>query len=328
MNQGLWFAVFLTGCASGIQRTLHTPSEPLTITGVVMYSPRVSGEDLPAWRAYELGERLVTAAVMAFGERLAFFGPTEVNVVRWEDDAAWLGSDAVAVLVRSGIRPDQALVLRPAIEKRVVSQFRESSDPRGRRMGAWSIDETTWVARIEILHPSSGHQLAELSGQVTVDPFAQPNGEEEFDPAPAMTHLIERMVTEALSSVSSFFAERPPPLPPQVALAQTPAEPAATLAEPTAARLDPLAAELRLQNRARFLTPSLSEREVFMVAKARPGLWVRVAPSGASVQRGDVVIEVDGGPPLRQVLARRRLQGTPVPVRVERGAVEIDASIP
>ena len=328
MSQGLWFAVFLAGCASGIQRTLHTPNEPLTVTGVVMYSPRVSGEDLPAWREYELGERLVTAAVMAFGERLAFFGPTEVNVARWENDAAWVGSDAVALLVRSGIRPDQALVLRPAIEKRVASQLRESSDPRGRRRGVWSIEETSWVARVEILHPSSGLQLAELSGQVTVDPFAQTNGEEDFDPAPAMTHLIERIVTEALSSVSLFFAERPPPPPPRVDLAQSPAETAAMLAESTAARLDPLAAELWVQNRARFLTPSLSGREVLMVAKARPGLWVRVAPSGASVQRGDVVIEVDGEPPLRQVLARRRLRGTPVPVRINRGAVEIDASIP
>lgn len=326
MYQGLWFALFLTGCASGIQRTLHTPNDPLTITGVVMYSPHVSGEALPAWRAYELGERLVTAAVAAFGERLAFFGPTEVNVVRWEDDAAWVGSNAVAVLLRSGIRPEQALVLRPAIEKRVTGQLRESSDPRGRKRG-WLTEETTWVARVEILHPSSGLELAELSGQVTVDPFAEPNGEEEFDPAPAMTHLLEQIVTEALSSVSSFFVHRPPPPPTQVALAQTPAQ-AASLPDPAVARLDPLAAELWLQNRARFLTPTLSEREILMVAKARPGLWVLVAPRGASVRRGDVVIEVDGEPPLRQVLARRRLQGTPVPVRIDRGTVEIDAVIP
>jgi len=265
--------------------------------------------------------------VASFGDRLAFFGPTEVKVLKWEDDAAWVGSDAVALLVRSGIRPEQALVLRASVEKRVASQVQESHDPRGRTRGGWSTEETTWVGRVELLHPSSEALLAEVSGQVTVDPFAPPNGEEDFDPAPAMTHLLERLVEEALSSTSSSIAERPTPPRLAVTFAQTPAA-AAALPDPEVAKLDSLATEMWIENRARFLTPTLPERSVASVAKARPGLWVLVAPGGASVRPGDLVIEVDGAPPLREVLARKRIQGTPVPIRVQRGSIEIDAVIP
>lgn len=327
MKRGLWLTLLLVSCAGGIERHLHTPKEPLTFSAVVVYPPQLSGEEAPAWRTYELGERLVATAVDGAGQRVAFFGPTEVRVLRWSDDAAWVASDAVPLLIRSGIRPDQALVLRTTAEKRVASQHHEAQDARGRRRASVATEEVTWVARVELLHPSSGQLVAEVAGQVTVDPFAPLTGEEEFDAAPTMTHLLERLLLEGLSLVRPFEAGHPPAPPLKVAFAQTPAGTAA-LPDPTVAALDALGAQLWVENRARFLTPALPERVLGAVARARPGLWVLDAPTDGSLQPGDVVIEIDGAPPLRQVLARKRLTVTPVPVRIQRGALETDAWVP
>jgi hypothetical protein len=326
VKRGLWLHLLLLSCAPGITRNLHPPKEKLSIAAVVIYPPRITGEEVPSWRTYELGERLVTKAVAALGERLVLFGPTEVKVLRWEDDA-WVASDAIALLTHSGVAPHQALVLRPSAEKRVGSQLAEAHDAKGKKRGGWATEETTWVVRVELLHPSSGHELIEVQGQVTVDPFARPTGEEEFDPAPSMTHLVERLVVEGLTMVEPFVAPRTPPPPLEVSFAQTPAG-AAALPDPEVAKLDALGSELWIENRARFLTPTLSDRDAALVARSRSGLFVLDAPPTAAVKRGDVVIEVDGAAPLRQVLARKRLGFTPVPVRVQRGNLELDATVP
>jgi hypothetical protein len=46
------------------------------------------------------------------------------------------------------------------------------------------------------------------------------------------------------------------------------------------------------------------------------------------VKAGDLIVSVEGSAPLRQVVARRRLAGVPVKVRVLRAGVEVDATVP
>ena len=64
------------------------------------------------------------------------------------------------------------------------------------------------------------------------------------------------------------------------------------------------------------------------MARTAGGLYVVTAPSGASVTAGDVILSVDGEPALPEVLARKRLRGVPVEVRVGRGGLERGALIP
>lgn len=299
---------------------------------MVVYPLRLSGISLPAWREYELGERLVGAALQAGGTHTAFIGPSELTVLDWDQHAAWNASDAVPLLLRGGLRPREALVLRMAVERRVQSEIQHAEDPLGRRRSASASEVTTWAARAELLHPSSEHLLAEVEAQVAVDPFAPPTGEEEFDPSPALTHLIERVAAEALALVRPFSVRRPERPSVQLSLAQTPAMTRDlalldTQGPGAISGMDALTAQLWLENRARFLTPTLSDREVRQVARGRRGLWVRAAPETGSLRRGDVLIEVDGEAPLAEVLTRKRLSGLLIPVRIARDAVEVDALV-
>jgi hypothetical protein len=328
LKRCLPFLLLLPSCSSAIQRTLHTPPRPLSITTVVVHPIKFTGESLPDWRAHEVESRLVATCVETVGDRLSFFGPAEIEVGNWAE-TSWMGSDAVAVLAHEGVRADQALILRAEVEKRVATQVHESEDAKGRR-GAWSAEETTWLARVELIHPSSEHVLAELAGRTSVDQLAHSGPEDEFDPAPAMTRLLVRLASEAMAEVRPFVSRqvdgRSAPSS-AVVLAQSPAG-IASDPDLEVAKLDPLSAELWLLNRARFLNPSISDREAARLARLGPGLWVLGAPAGAPIRAGDLVIEVDGAPPLRQILARKRLTFAPVPVRVLRGGVEIDANVP
>ena len=103
-----------------------------------------------------------------------------------------------------------------------------------------------------------------------------------------------------------------------------------TAAQPDAksAWTDALQAEIWMQARAKFLTPWLSDDQVAKLARTAPALSVVAAPGDASVQPGDLILSIDGQPALPQVLARKRLKGVPVEVRVGRGGNERDAVIP
>jgi hypothetical protein len=83
-----------------------------------------------------------------------------------------------------------------------------------------------------------------------------------------------------------------------------------------------------VQARTRFLTPWLPEELLMKVARTPPGLFVVAAPGDASVAAGDVILSIDGQAPLPEVLARKRLKGVPVEVKVGRGGVERDTVIP
>ena len=52
------------------------------------------------------------------------------------------------------------------------------------------------------------------------------------------------------------------------------------------------------------------------------------APGEGSVQPGDLILSIDGQPALPEVLARKRLAGAPVVVRIARGGSERDVVIP
>lgn len=317
---------FASGCASNITKNIRPPEQPITVSAIVITPVRITGDEAPGWRRFELGQRQVDAALRDVGDRLAIFGPAEVLISRWEEPG-WLGNTALPVLTRAAIPAEQAVLVRTVIERRVANSTQEREDSKGLAKGGVATQETTWLATVELLHPSSRAVLAELSSKVTIDPFAKPTGEEEFDPAPALTHLLEEMTREAIRIARRWEVDLPTVRDSRLTLALSPA---ITAAQPdaAAAQTDALQAEIWVQGRARFLTPWLPEDLLTRVSRTAPGLYVVAAPGDAAVQAGDVILSIDGGPALPEILARKRLKGVPVEVKIGRGGKEQDALIP
>jgi len=328
MRWGLlvWLCWVLTGCSGGITKVIRPPETPLTVSAVVITPVRITGTQAPGWRRFELAQRQVEVGLEDRGDRLAFFGPSEVQITRWEEPG-WLGNTAVPLLARSAIPVDQAVLIRTTAEQRLASSTQEREDEKGRAKGGVASEERTWLLTVELLHPSSRAILAELSAKVTIDPFATPTGEEEYDEAPPMTHLLESLTREALRIVRRWEADRPAASDSGLTLALSPA---ITAAQPDAdaAQTDALQAEVWMQARAKFLSPWLTDEQLTKLARTAPSLVVMAAPGGGSVQPGDLILSIDGQPALPQVLARKRLTGVPVEVRVGRGGNERDAVIP
>ena len=322
----LAIALLATGCASSITKTIRAPEQPITVSAIVITPVRITGDEAPGWRRFELGQRQVDAALRDVGDRLAIFGPGEVQITRWEEPG-WLGNTAVPVITRAAIPVDQAVLVRTVVERRVANSTQEREDSKGLAKGGVATQETTWLATVELLHPSSRAVIAELTSSVTIDPFARPTGEEEFDPAPALTHLLEDMTREAIRVARRWEADLSTTRDSRLTLALSPA---ITAAQPdaAAAQTDALQAEIWVQARARFLTPWLPEDLLTRLARTPAGLYVVAAPGDAGVQAGDVIVSIDGSPALPEVLARKRLKGVPVEVKVGRAGQERDATIP
>jgi hypothetical protein len=318
--------VLTLGCASGVSRVVHEPSTPPTVAALVITPPKLSGVPAAGWRSFELGQRQVDLALRQLGRRLAIFGPGEVRVARWEEPG-WLGTTAVPALARAGVPVDQALLLRTHVEHRTTESVQEREDQQGLSKGGVKAAETQWLVTVEVLQPSARAVLAEFSAQVRVDPFAPPTGEEDFDPAPPLSRLLEAVTREALDFSRRWAVDRPAVRDLPLTLALSPAivaaQPDAEVAQP-----DALQAEVWMQGRARYLSPWLPEPEVVRLSRTPPGLLVLAAPGDSMVLPGDLILEVDGSPPLPEVLARKRLSGAPVRVRVGRAGAEREALIP
>lgn len=313
--------VLLTAC-SGISRVVKAPPQPLQLTTVFVYPVTLNGMPPSPARVFELSQRAIDRAVKESGDRLAFYGPTEFKVMKPELDNAWVATDAIPLLVRSGSRPDQGAVLRLVVERRVASSSTQTESAKGQPKGSASNEETTWIVRAELLHPTTTTTLIEVTGQVTVDPFATPPPEAEWDPAPQLTTLIETITTVAAKHARDHAADRPVAEASQAVLAITPAAEAWFPGGAGDADPDPLQREIQLQNKARLLAPTATEAQAATLSKAAPG--TAVLTGDGKLQPGDVVLKVDQVPALPHVLARVRFKGAPAELEVKRatGATE------
>jgi hypothetical protein len=310
------------GC-SGLTKVAKPPPQPLQATTVFLYPPRVSGAELSGGRQFELAQRACDRFVVEAGDALAAFGPTEFRVIKPELDDAWVATDAIPLLVKSGSRPDQGLALKLVIERRVASSAMQTESLKGQARGATATEETTWLARAELSHPSSRTTLFEVSGQVVVDPFQAPPPEAEWDEAPQLTALVERIVAEAARHARQHAQERPVSARPSLVFAATPASASLLPGGAAGDGVDPLQREIALQNRARVLAPTATEAQAATLARALPGSAI-VSGADPKLQPGDVVLSVDQQPALPHVLARVRFKGAPAELEVKRatGATE------
>lgn len=305
----LMLLMLLCGCGSSIKYLDHPKPEKLEVVGVFVYPVGFRWGE-PAYRSFELAQRMVNVGVETGGSQLSFWGPGEFRVMRIEDDAAWVASTALPLLTGSGARPDQGLIFRPWAEKRVSSSMQEASDARGRRAGASNAEETVFIGHLEVIHPSSHEVLLEAEAQVKVDPFTDQGPEGDFDPSPPLTRLMEQLMRGCVQKLQVHAPARTTQELPPVSFAFSPAaslgfqegnRPSAQL---DMAKLDAASLDIFVQARAKYLNPTLSDLEASKVAKALPGLLL-LAPLG-SLSEGDLVTTLDGQPASPQAWARLR----------------------
>lgn len=324
-------AALLGGCKSGLSKKLYV-RPGLKVSAVAVYPFAFRWEE-PAYRSFELSQRLIGAATVKGGEQFQFFGPSEFQVYRPDDDNPWAASNAVSLLSSAGLRPDQAVVLRPIAERRVHSGQKEVLDSRGKPVGAVKVQDVTYVGRVEILHPSTGDLVVEVAGQAEVDPFAE--REDDSDPAPELTALMEALTREAIEALAQYAASTgEPPRELSLGLVFNPklafgyAEKGRPPLELKLAALDPVEAELVTQGRVKFANPGLAEDEVAKLSRLPGGLWVRAAPEGSKLKEGDLITQVEEGPALPQSMHRLRFASAPARLKVRRAGEVIQVLFP
>ncbi|MCA3016698.1 MAG: hypothetical protein INH41_30305 [Myxococcaceae bacterium] len=310
------WAVGAVGC-SGLSKVVKPPPQPLQLTTLFVLPPRLSGADVTGGRQFELAQRACDRVVSEVGDVLAVYGPTEFKVLKLGVPDAWVATDAVPTLVRAGSRPDQGATLELFIERRLSSAVRQLESSSGQARGSTSTEETTWLVRAELSHPSSRTTLVELGGQVTVDPFEAPSPEAEWDEAPPLTALLDKVVAQAAEHARQHAAARIPAPRSNLTLVATPASASLFSASAASEGADALQRELTLQNRARVLAPGVSDAQAATLARALPGTAVLSGRDG-QLAAGDVVLNVDRQPALPQSLSRLRLKGVPATLEVKR----------
>lgn len=310
-----------SACSSAYKTQRDVPPE-LSASAVMVY-PFLFRWPEPAFRSFELSQRLIDVALSEAGERAFFFGPSEFKVYRPDDDNAWAASNAVTLLVPYGVRPEQALVLRPWAERRIQSGQGELLDAQGRPVGQSTVEETTYLGHVEVLHPSSTRRVLEISGEVKSDPFAE-RTDDGTDPAPELTRLMENLTREALTAIADHLKapREPSPAPGTVALIPWQAFDYAEEGRPAhlgaLAMMDPLDAELLRQQRLRFANPVVELPVLDRMTRLPAGLHVLSAPDAGTLAPGDVILQIEGQPALPQGLARTRLAPTPAQAQIRR----------
>ena len=310
-----------------MQKVIRAPPPNTQLTTAFVYPFAFRWENEPPYPSLSFFQHMILWCVKVPDNTVSFYGPSEFKVMRANDDGAWVASNALPLLLASGSRPEQGIVIRPWAEKREGNSSQETSDAKGRPRGTGQSMEVSYLGHLEIVHPSSREVLVELTGEVKVDPFAVPTEEDEYDPAKALTHLMESLMRKALAELTEYAPERTSAtsfpyvlaLTPKTALTyQAESQPAF---ETALAKLDALEADVVQQGRARFACRTLSGLEAAKAVRLPPGLLVVEAPAeDGKLTKGDVLLQIDQDPALPQRLARQWLTGIPVQVKVRRAS--------
>lgn len=289
----------------------------------------------PAFRSFQVAQRMFEAANTALGDRTLLFAPPDYRVLRVEENDTWTATDVLARFAEYNLRASDAVVLRAWAEKRVASSSQQLLDSHGKAIGAGNAEETTYVATVQLLHPSSERIWAEVSGEAKVDPFAEKPADDP-DPAPELTALVTALEQRLLDTVDGR-ARRPAPardlglrcqFNPQIAISYS--EPNRASLELWLARQDALEADIQRLQLVRFANPGMSDSGASALLKMPGGLVVIGYRPSAPLHAGDLLLSIDGHPALPQTLQRARFLSGPIPIKVRRvksGLTE-DAALP
>ncbi len=325
-------ALCAAACKTPYQKKLAVPPG-LKLSAVAVYPFGFRWGEKP-YRSFEVSQRILRTALQGAADRALFFGPSEFRVYRPEDDNAWAATDLVALLPPYNVRPEHAAVLRPWAERRVHTSQKELYDAKGRGIGLQTVQETTYVAHLELLHPSDQTLLVEVIGEAVVDPFAE-KPEDDADPAPELTALVENLTREAFKAVDEALAPPVAPKPmtlsyafnPQEALRFT--EGGQPSLELELAKMDALEGDVLKVNRVKFANPGMDDTLASKLTRLAGGLYVLEPSPTQPLQVGDLVMALEGQAALPQALHRARFLPAPLSARVRRASGEfVDLKLP
>lgn len=175
---------------------------PLDVRAVAVY-PYAYGWEEPAYRSLLKASDAV--AVVGAGRRLPVILPTEIQVTRFQDDNVLAGSDAGKAMAARKLPPRAFLVVRGWADRLGARTVRESVV--GGAVASTLADETTIVARVQVVDASTGEVLVDAEGRIRPgDGGAGPGA----DPEPGLTELHRRLVSEAWEAVLPRLAQAMP----------------------------------------------------------------------------------------------------------------------
>jgi hypothetical protein len=305
LNRSALIFLLFASCSS-LQREVRPAPAGLNVRSVAIAPIRWKGAAVAGDRAEAVAARLISSVIASGQAQLAVVGPEDLVVER-PDDLGWPGGTAAAVLREAGVTPPGAVRLHATLEQQLNESEAQVADSKGgsrlqrNQLSVWKVEMT-------LVHPESQTSLLMLRGSCTIDPFAAPGPTSEFDPAPALTELIESMSRAAIEHALSFSngGEKQP----LGTVALTPR----SLDGPLPADVDPLAHDAALFTRARFLAPMLTEAQAIGLTSKQPGLAVVSGLKGLGP--GDLVIELDGRPASLARFARIPHRVTPIDAKV------------
>ena len=291
-------ALTVVACASGPTRHVE-PVESLRVSALVVEPLRSSGGSTPE-EAAALSARVALRAVGGTSGRALIWGPTEVHPLHPER-TDWTATDALIQLQASAIPPAEVLLLRAYLD-RATAEGRQEVAPVHGAVAQGASAETTYRARVELIHPTTGRMVVETTAEARVDPFRVDE--------PGVGPLLDRVVDDALAALEARWA-RPlrPPLEAWRLLGGRPDE-------------SGLEGEVQRMNRLRLANPSLGEDEAARLLRRPVGVYVRATLLEARLRAGDVVLRTDGAPTALEPLERLRVlnKDTRLEVQAEDGS--------
>ena len=315
-------AVFFAGCSSSIKKNIR-PNLSLDAKAIFFYPFGFRWEE-PTYRSIDFSQRLLNNELARYENKALFFGPAEFRVYRPEDDHAWAASNAVSLMPAYNLLPSQAVVIRPWAERRTQSGEKELADSKGRGLGRIVHEEALYLGHVEVLHPTSGEILAEMTGEVKIDPFSKPADEVTSDPLPDLTRLMETLVHEALSTLEGNFHPLSKVRRISLRYAYNPETP------PEIARSDAIEQEILRSNEIQFSNPKLDTRQLAKLDRLPAGLVITEPSEMGRLKEGDVITGIEGQRALPQTAQRAQYIPHPrIPITVRRvsGLIE-ETAIP
>jgi hypothetical protein len=179
------------------------PGPPLDVRAVAVY-PYAYGWEEPAYRSLLKASDAV--ATVAAGRRLAVVLPTQVRVERFHDDNVLAGSDASRTVVALGLPPKAFWVVRAWADRLGARTVRESVVDGLVRSSL--VDETTIVARVQIVDAATGEVVVEAEGRLRPGEGGAAPG---TDPEPELTALHRKLLAQAWEAALPRLAPLAPP---------------------------------------------------------------------------------------------------------------------
>ncbi|MHB1843749.1 MAG: PDZ domain-containing protein [Deltaproteobacteria bacterium] len=303
-------STLLCSCASIPMKgeSLPGPTIPVRVVAVYPVGLRWSA---PAYRSYELAMDEVRE-LLVLG-RYSVLGPTELEVLDSHSDSIYAATNLASSLAERRLRPNDLVALRGWVERRETNDTELLVDQRGKPVGQRRNLDLRLVIHEELIGPTPGSILAEVSAEVPVDPFAD---HPSWDDMPELRGWVRKLVRRLFDLASARLADTPKAvIDTGLDLSLNPRDEDAFVADGhpaldvLLARLGPVDREAALLDRILYFEPSAPPARAGLFSRLPQGLYVdhvrSPAAKASGIRAGDLIVEIEGEPAAGEQTLRR-----------------------